>query len=494
MQRQKRIDFSDNSRYASAMTLFLENDFMLVTITVLIVIVFFVLLIAGYLFHRLRRSNKKLTLEAENIQVLENLLNEASIEGAVVGSQVDHLKVENQSLRKNVHELTKYKEEYIRVRTSFDALTEKHEAQISLAEDFRSQLLKDMESSASRLFDLKKQRFESTNADSMTQLLDPLNQRISEFNLKLEESFKSENQHRGQLIGQIMELQKQTVNISSEANSLSNALRNDNKVQGRWGEVVLESLLNSTGLREGFEYFTQKVFRGREGQIVKPDVVVSLPKNKTVVIDSKVSLKSYEKLINLGASDEYELQLRNHIASVRSHVKVLAKKQYEKIEFLDSVNFVFIFIPIDHALSLALNNDDTLFDFAYEKNIVLVSPSSLMVSLKTIEMLWQHSHQNRNAKLIADSAGKIYDQFSLFLDGFEDTGKLLSRAQQQFEVSKNRLVSGRGSLAKKISALKELGANTSRTIDPNTMLGTDEDDLNIDDLKVADEQSKNTRT
>ncbi|MBU2984025.1 DNA recombination protein RmuC [Saccharophagus degradans] len=370
---------------------------------------------------------------------------------------ISELKVENQDLHKT-------REEYLQLQVRYQEQSEKRVTEQKLLEETKQALFKEFELAAGKLFDEKKERFESSNKEGLQALLQPFREQIMAFNKRVEDVYDKENTQRNQLVGQIIELQKQTQQISAEANNLAAALKNDNKIQGSWGEIVLERLLEQSGLQKGREYDTQKSFSSADGSRFRPDVIVHLPDEKDIVIDSKVSLVDYERYCSAENQAEKDIALKAHVDSVRAHVKGLSLKQYENLEGIRTLDFVFVFVPVEAAYIVAIQSSPTLFKEAYDRNIVIVSPSSLMVALRTVETIWRYEKQNANAEQIAASAGKLYDQFALFVESLEEVGKNLDRTQDAFGKAKKRLTEGRGNLLRKIDGLKELGAKTSRRL------------------------------
>jgi DNA recombination protein RmuC len=278
------------------------------------------------------------------------------------------------------------------------------------------------------------------------------------------------------LAGQISELQKQTLQISADAVSLANALRGDNKAQGNWGEFVLEKLLEDSGLTNGREYDTQVALKDDTGKRRNPDVVVHLPEGRDIVIDAKVSLVDYERYFHAEDEETKAQCLRQHLASLRAHIKGLSGKDYESLEGVNSLDFVLIFVPVEAAFVLALDHDPEMMRDAYDRGIILVSPTTLMVTLRTIKNLWRYADQNRNAQLIADKAGALYDQFVGYVEALDDVGKHLDKSKDAWDTARKRLTSGRGNLVKRTEELKKLGAKTKKSLP---------DDLQLMDDSVA---------
>jgi len=331
----------------------------------------------------------------------------------------------------------------------------------------RVQLGQEFENLANRIFERKQQQFNQQSQQSLAQSIDPLKQQIGDFKKQVESAYQKENAERNQLIGKINELQQQTQKIGEDAINLALALKGDNKAQGNWGEVVLERLLEESGLQKGREYETQVGFTNEEGRRQQPDVIIHLPEAKDLVIDAKVSLLHYEAFYNTDDEIQKQQALKAHLASMRQHVKSLSAKNYEQLPGINSLDFVFIFVPIEAAFMLALQEDPTLFRDAYDQQIVLVSPTTLMATLRTVANIWRYHKQHKNAEIIANKAGGLYDQFVLIVQALDELGNQLDKTQQSYQLTRKRLLSGRGNLLNRVEQLRKLGAKTKKTLPAN---------------------------
>lgn len=331
-------------------------------------------------------------------------------------------------------------------------------------EQTREQMTAQFEALSSKIYQRQSKQFTEQSQQSMDSVINPLKTQIKEFREKVESSYDTENAQRNILAGKISELQQQTQKIGQDAINLASALKGDNKAQGNWGEVILERLLEDSGLQKGREYDTQVALQNEAGDRLLPDVVIRLPQNKDIVIDAKMSLLDYE--VYCSAEDETAKQqaLKNHVASLRSHIRGLSLKEYDRLEGIRSLDFVFLFIPVEAAFMLAMQADHSLFQEAYNRHIVLVSPTTLLASLRTVGNLWRFDKQHKNAEKIADQAGALHDQFVLMLASLDDMGKQLEKTNKAFDTTKRRLSSGRGNLLKRVQDIRELGAKTKKTI------------------------------
>lgn len=392
-------------------------------------------------------------------EIHQKELDTARLQTELAAKQRELLQVQDQ-----LKTLAPYKDKYLQMETRFVEQRDYIEHEKSLMEQTREQLFKEFELAANKLFEAKQEKFTTTSRQNMEAILSPFREQLKAFNQRVEDVYHKENSQRNQLIGQIAELQKQTQKISSDANNLASALKGDNKAQGNWGEIVLERLLEQSGLQKGCEYETQRQFNDEGGKRFKPDVIVHLPEGKDIVIDAKVSLLDYERYSQLEDSSEREQALKKHIDSLRAHIRGLSLKNYEQLQGVRTLDFVFIFIPVEAAYITAMQQAPGLFKEAYERNIVLVSPSSLMVALRTVETLWRYEKQNKNAERIAEGAGKLYDQFVLLIAALEEVGQYIEKSALAYDKTFKRLSTGRGNLVRRVETLKELGAKTSKQI------------------------------
>ena len=338
------------------------------------------------------------------------------------------------------------------------------ESQLKLVQDAKVSLGQEFENLANRIFDDKQTKFSEQSKQALETSLSPLRRDLGDFRKQVSSAYDKENADRNRLAGQISELQKQTMKVSSDAASLANALKGDNKQQGNWGEFVLEKLLEDSGLSKGREYETQVALKDEEGKRRNPDVIIHLPEGRDIIIDAKVSLIDYERYFHAEAGEGRNQSLNQHLNSLRAHIKGLSVKNYEKLENVNSLDFVLIFIPVESAFMLALDNDPDIMREAYDRGIILVSPSTLMVTLRTIKNLWRYADQNINAQQIAEKAGALYDLFVLHVEALEDIGKHLDKSKDAYDTAFKRLSTGRGNLVKRSEELKTLGAKTKKAL------------------------------
>ncbi|WP_286755782.1 DNA recombination protein RmuC [Roseivirga sp. UBA838] len=327
---------------------------------------------------------------------------------------------------------------------------------------------------ANEILEEKSRKFTEQNKLNLSEILTPLKERISDFQKKVEDSNKEGAERNATLLQQIQHLSELNKQITKEAENLTRALKGDTKTQGNWGEVILERILEKSGLEKGREYETQVSEIGNDGRRYQPDVVVRLPENKHIIIDSKVSLTAYERYTTASSETERAGELKAHINSVRAHVKGLGEKNYQNLYGFDGLDFVLLFIPIEPAFTLAVQHDQELFNDAYSKNIVVVSPTTLIATLRTISSIWKQEYQNKNAIEIAQQSGALYDKFQAFTEDLMNVGKHLAGTQKAYQESMKKLAEGSGNLIRRAEKLKKLGAKASKQID-NRLLDRSED-------------------
>ncbi|WP_432463208.1 DNA recombination protein RmuC [Agarivorans sp. QJM3NY_33] len=320
---------------------------------------------------------------------------------------------------------------------------------------------------ANKIFSEKGQELQQQSKQSIEAVLQPLKQQLDGFKQQVQSSYENEAKQRHSLKDQIVTLQQLNQRMSDDAVKLTKALKGDNKQQGDWGELILEQILQSSGLREGYEYHTQVMGVNQHGQKIKPDVVVKLPNDKAVIVDSKVNLVDYERYFNSEDKEQQRSALKAHVKSLRQQIIGLSKKDYQTLYQLNSLDYVLLFVPIEGAYLSALEHDPQLIKFAIEANILLVSPSSLMVALRTIQNLWRSEHQQQNAQIIAQRAGKLFDKFVAFTEDLTTHGQQIQRASDSYHSAMNKLSSGKGNLIRQAQQLKDLQISSSKSLADN---------------------------
>ncbi len=328
----------------------------------------------------------------------------------------------------------------------------------------REFIAREFELLANRVFESKQEQFHRSAKSNLEQVIGPFQDQLKDFYRRVDDAQQSDSVQRNQLIGQISALQEQSRQIGADAANLAQALKGNNKLVGSWGEVVLARLLEQSGLSEGREYRLQYSGTNSEGRRLQPDVVVHLPGERDIIIDSKVSLLSFERYTSNDEKEVRKAALRGHVESIRAHVRSLAGKGYDDLLGARSLDFVFMFVPVESAFLIVAQHHPEVLDEAYKKNIVITGPSSLMIALKTVEALWQRKKQEQNVAEIVSSAGRLYDQFVRFAESLQDVGTGLGRATEAYESAIRRLCEGRGNLLRRVEDLRQLGARTSKTL------------------------------
>ncbi len=338
---------------------------------------------------------------------------------------------------------------------------------------------KDFELLANKILEEKSSKFTEQNKLNLKAVLDPLHEKIQHFEKKVDEVNKENIMRNSQLREQIFNLKALNEQMSKEALNLTKALKGDNKAQGNWGELVLERVLEKSGLEKGREYEVQQSFNTEEGKRVIPDVIVLLPDNKRMIIDSKVSLTAYERYINEEDETEKAQFLKTHIQSLNRHVEELSAKKYEDLYPNNSPDFVLLFVPIEPAFAIALSQDSQMYNKAFEKNIVIVTPTTLLATLRTIDTLWNNEKQQRNAIEIARQAGALYDKFEGLIGDLLKMGKKIEGVKEDYKATMNKLTDGRGNLVTSVEKLKKLGAKAKKSL-PQSLLSRANEDNAID--------------
>ncbi|MBD2859208.1 DNA recombination protein RmuC [Spongiibacter sp. KMU-158] len=434
-----------------------------------------------FLVWRLLAAKAQLQRAREKQQALET-------EQAVYLERYNHLQAANQQHQKQLEqaseELDSRNRQIAQQQSDISHLRSTADEKIALLTETRKQLTEQFESLAGKIFEEKQRSFQERSTASLESSLKPFKEQLQEFRQRVDMIHSKDNEQHGELRQQLLNLQKMNDTISQDAQNLTKALKGDNKKQGNWGEVILERVLEESGLRKDHEYQTQQSFTDETGRRRQPDVVVHLPDGKDIVIDAKVSLIAYERYCSAEDDAEKQQALREHIQSLKSHISGLSNKAYEHIEGLRTLDFVFIFIPIESAYMVAFEKDAEMFRNAYEQNIVVVGPTTLLATLRTVQSIWRHERQNQNAEKIARQAGALHDQFALVLESFQDLGKHMDRSKEAYEKSLDRLSRGRGNLIGRVAKLEALGAKVKKTLPAELLEQADE----IDDDNTEDNQ------
>ncbi len=409
------------------------------------------------------KENKFLEGESEKVKNL-----------AQMEERVKNLQNEKERLTAELEELKTHNEQNLqrlaKAEVEFTNLREKLSTQKQEMEDLQKKFTTEFENVANKILEKNSEKFTATNQKNIGEVLNPLKEKIQLFEKKVEDTYQKGLKDQTDLKAELKKLYDLNSKISEEANNLTKALKGDVKKQGNWGEIVLERILERSGLNEGEQGY-QKQFSDstEEGKRIQPDIVVNLPDNKHVIIDSKVSLVAYEKAINAIEDEERAKYVKEHLLSLKAHIKGLSEKHYQTARQLNSPDFVLLFIPIESSFSLAIQEDQDLFSYAWDMKVVLVSPSTLLATLRTIASIWQQENQTRNAIEIARQGGALYDKFVGFISDMEKIGKNISATQSTYNDAMNKLNTGSGNLVKRAENIRKLGAKSTKEL-PKQML------------------------
>jgi DNA recombination protein RmuC len=438
------------------------NDSLLILITFLVALAIGFFL--GKLLLKAQSQSEKSGLE-EKVNGLSNQKEELKNQ-----SISDKVQFEKALLQvNNEKETIRTEKEVLAIQLSkkevdFENLWERNKEQKQEVEQLQEKFTKEFENLANKILEEKSNKFTEQNKENMKNILSPLQEKIINFEKKVEDTHKESIDYHAALRQQILGLRDMNEKMSKETINLTKALKGDSKLQGNWGELVLERVLEKSGLEKGREYEVQQSFTNEEGSRVLPDVIINLPDGKKMVVDSKVSLTSYERYVNEEDDNLKATYLKEHVTSIKRHVEQLSDKNYQDIYEMESPDFVLLFIPIEPAFALALNDDNTLYNKAFEKNIVIVTPTTLLATLRTIDSMWTNQKQQENAIEIARQAGALYDKFEGFVSDLIKIGKKMDEAKVEYGNAMNKLVDGKGNLVTSVEKLKKMGAKAKKAL------------------------------
>jgi DNA recombination protein RmuC len=410
-----------------------------------------------------------------NQSILENEKNQINKNNILLSQELESLK------EKLANEISKREELIISLtqkESKIENLQEKNQDQKAEVEKLQEKFTKEFENLANRILEEKTNKFTEQNKENLKQILTPLNEKIQSFEKKVETTHKESIDYHAALRQQILGLKDLNQQMSKETLNLTRALKGDSKTQGNWGELVLERVLEKSGLEKGREYEMEKSFAVNEGdkQRLRPDVIIYLPDNKKMIVDSKVSLTHYEQYVNAEEEADKELFLKQHVQSLNRHVEQLSAKKYEDLYEIESPDFVLLFIPIEPAFAVALNKDNQLYNKAFDKNIVIVTPSTLLATLRTIDSMWNNEKQQQNAIEIARQAGALYDKFEGLINDLTKVGKRMDDAKKEYGNAMNKLVEGKGNLITRVENLKIMGAKAKKALPDSIIKRANEED------------------
>ena len=424
-------------------------------------------LTVGFLSAWIISSRKQSSLQ-NSLEINEKKLNEALNE-ANTNLRVAEEKLKNKAedFDRTLLELTQQQElannrgiEVATLKTVNENLAEKLENQKTEIEALQKRLTTEFENIATKILKERSDEFSASNHKNLSEILNPLKERIQSFEKKVDETYDKELRDKISLKEEVKKLSELNAKVSEDANNLTKALKGDVKKQGNWGEVILERVLERSGLIKGQEYEREEVIEGNDANVQRPDVIIHLPDNKHIIIDSKVSLVAYERLMSAETDEQRVTYLKDHINSLRSHVKLLSEKNYQNAQNLNTPDFVLMFLPIEASFSVAVQGDSDIFAYAWEKKIVIVSPTTLLATLRTISSIWKQENQTKNAQEIARLSGALYDKFIGFAEDMARIKANIDRTSNAYDDAMKKMKDGSGNIIRTAEKIKELGAKT----------------------------------
>ncbi|WP_162053047.1 DNA recombination protein RmuC [Pontibacter pamirensis] len=406
-------------------------------------------------------------------QALQQAANQAAVTQGVLEAQAkqqaEELAQLKVLLREAQTETLDLTNALTKTETDYEHLKSRLQEQGRELEQLREKFLQQFQSISNQVLMTNAEHFNKSSSENLERILMPLKERIKDFEAKVDQTYEKTLKDSISLKEQITQLASLNQQMSQDAINLTRALKGENKTQGNWGEYLLESLLEKSGLRKGVHYEREEVRQNDDSKVYRPDVIVRLPDSKHLIIDSKMSLVAYEAYCSCEDENQQEVYLRSHINSVRTHFTDLGRKNYHRLSGINSPDFVMMYIPLEPAFSLALQHDHDLFTDAFDRNIVLVTTSTLLATLRTVAGVWRQEDQKRNVLRIAEESGKLYDKFVGFVDDLKTIGKHLDNSQSSYNAAMNKLIEGKGNLVRRVEILRELGAKTSKTIDDHLL-------------------------
>lgn len=448
---------------------------------ILFTIIFIIALIIGVFIGKLlftaQSKSEKSGLE-ERINGLLSQLDQLKIrfheEQSLFAKQLETEKKEKEDIRREKDSLSL---QLTKKAADFENLWQRNKEQKQEVEELQEKFTKEFENLANKILEEKTVKFTEQNKENLKNILSPLQEKIQHFEKKVEDTHKESIDYHAALRQQIIGLKEMNEQMSKETLNLTKALKGDSKMQGNWGELILERVLEKSGLEKGREYEVQQSFTNSEGSRVFPDVVINLPDGKKMIVDSKVSLTAYERYANEEEDVQKALFLKEHLHSIKRHVEQLSEKNYHDLYQMESPDFVLLFIPIESAFAIALNEDNSLYNKAFERNIIIVTPTTLLATLRTIDSMWTNQKQQENAIEIARQAGALYDKFEGFVTDLIKIGKKMDEAKVEYSSAMTKLVDGKGNLIGSVERLKKMGAKAKKSL-PESIVKRAEEESN----------------
>ena len=439
----------------------------------------------GFLLSKISPSSSQ---KFKKIQSLELELEFEKERGNGLQNEIQSL---NLQLRNDREQLLLVNNEKATLEANFKNVETRLEEQKTEVKKLQDQFTLQFKNLANDIFEEKSKRFTDQNKLNLDQLLKPLGQKLTDFEQKVEQSNKDNLERSAALKEQIVGLRELNKKMSEETENLTRALKGDTRLQGDWGEVILERILEDSGLRKDREYYTQESITTEAGRRLRPDVIIKLPDNKNLVIDAKSSLVAYERYVNAENEEEREKHLKEHLISVKAHIKNLAQKSYHQLFDNGSLDYVLMFVPIEAAFALIIERNPELYNEANNQNIVIVSPATLIATLRTVSSIWKHEYQNQNALEIARQGGALYDKFKAFVDDLVKVGQSLSSTKNTYDEAMKKLVTGKDNLIRKTERLRELGAKATKNMDEKVLNRATPEDTTKQPLETLEPSQKN---
>ncbi len=384
----------------------------------------------------------------------------------VIGMEEETLALDRK-IRERDAEMIRLTRELAVATTNHNNLKEKLEEQKTDISNLQDRFRIEFKNLANEILEEKSKKFTEQNRSNLDQLLKPLGEKIRDFEKKIGDAYDKEAQQRFSLKEEVKRLAELNKRIAEDAENLTRALKGDSKAQGNWGEMILENILERSGLVKDREYIVQPSFQGDDGRRMQPDIVVTYPGNRSVIIDAKVSLTAYERLVDAPGPELREKYLKEHLNSIRNHITELSNKNYLDIYQVQSLDFIMMFLPVEPAYLVAIKEDPEIWNYAYDRRILLISPTNLLAALKMIASLWRQEHQNKNALEIARQSGDLLDKFYALLSDLNDLGNRLKLTQKSYDDAINKLSEGKGNLIRRAQRIEELGAKTKKKLPDN---------------------------
>jgi DNA recombination protein RmuC len=422
--------------------------------------------ILGFILIKLYSKNQFLNREKE----LESQKHVLESKNSSLETEILQLKANLQKETDKREEATKLNVKY---QSDFEHISEKLDNERKQLEELQKKFATEFENIANKILKQNTLEFSQTSVKNMGELINPLKERIKDFEKKVEDTYNQGLKDQTDLKVELRKLHELSLALDKDAKDLTKALKSDSKKQGNWGEVILERVLERSGLIKGEEYYMQFTGKSEDGSILRPDVVIRLPEEKHLVIDSKVSLTAYTEFASADTEVQRDILLKKHLDSIRKHIKELSDKNYASLLGINSPDFVLMFLPIEPAFGLAVQNDHELFNYAWQQKVIIVSPTTLLATLRTVASIWKYEKQTQNAIEIAKRGGLLYDKFVNFVKDLEDVGKSIAGAEKAYNEAHKKLVSGRGDLINQAEQLKTMGVVTKKSL-PAEYLETDE--------------------